>query len=182
MKIELSTVTKIRLTELDRLDPITVILEDIAPRQGKIIIECYGESWSSYWGGMGQKNIAEFFCCCDKHYLSKNLSSINSEITDEGVICDWLRSEIISSRRHFSYTKERARELWDDVEFYVENNANCLHTEQCNDLLLEIIGDDWWHDLPTKTNPEYEYLCRIIDAVQNGIGIFLKENNSSTNH
>ncbi len=52
MKIETSTVTKLTITEVARLDPITVILEDIEPRKGKIIIECYGKSWSSYWGGL----------------------------------------------------------------------------------------------------------------------------------
>lgn len=41
MKISVSQVTKLTLTELDRLYPVTVILEDMGPRQGKIIIECY---------------------------------------------------------------------------------------------------------------------------------------------
>ncbi len=45
MRIEQSTVTKLTLTEIDGLDPVTVILENHAPGKGKIIIECYGEVW-----------------------------------------------------------------------------------------------------------------------------------------
>jgi hypothetical protein len=53
MKIETSKVTKIRITDLIdsefKLDPITVILEDLGPSKGKILIECYGQSWAAYW-------------------------------------------------------------------------------------------------------------------------------------
>ena len=48
MKLETSTVTKLQLTELNNLDPISVILENYEPGKGKIIIECCGKSWSSF--------------------------------------------------------------------------------------------------------------------------------------
>lgn len=71
MKVQASNVQKMLITEVPGLDPVTVILEDIEPRKGKIIIECYSKSWSAYWGGMGDRNIAEFFCSCNDHYLAK---------------------------------------------------------------------------------------------------------------
>ena len=43
MKINITTVTKIHLTDLDRLDPVGVILEDLEPRKGKLTIDCYGK-------------------------------------------------------------------------------------------------------------------------------------------
>jgi len=42
MKIESTQVTKLVLTELVRLDPICVIVEDLGKSQGKITITCYG--------------------------------------------------------------------------------------------------------------------------------------------
>lgn len=55
------------------LDPIRVTLHDIGPGQGRITIESYGKAWSTYWGGMGNRTIKDFFCSCDSEYLTSNL-------------------------------------------------------------------------------------------------------------
>jgi len=34
------------------------------------------------------------------------------------------------------------------------------------DVFREVFGDDWYDNLPKKTNPDYLYLCRIIDTVK----------------
>lgn len=36
-----------------KLDPITVMIQDIAPGQGRITITCYDQSWTASWGAMG---------------------------------------------------------------------------------------------------------------------------------
>ncbi len=179
MKIETSQITKIALSELDGLDPITVILEDLAPRQGKINIECYGQAWSSYWGGMGDRTISQFFCDCDEHYLARNLSSINSHVTDYDAIEGMLRKAIedqiksvLKDRREEFTTEEDAREKYDELNDYLVLLPNIsdkfdLHASQ--DELQKILGEEWWHSIPEKTNPDYEYLCRIIKAVQSGL-------------
>ena len=86
MNTEISTVKRLKITDLInseyKLDPVTVFLEDYEPGKGKITIECYGKSWSAYWGGMSGDDVATFFCRCDQHYLAKNLSSISSSIPD----------------------------------------------------------------------------------------------------
>lgn len=56
-----------------RLDPIRVTLHDVSPGHGRIIIECYGKAWSSYWGGMGDLSIKDFFCSCGSDYLITKL-------------------------------------------------------------------------------------------------------------
>ena len=145
MKIEQSTVTKLYLTDLDRLDPVTVYLEDFLPGQGKITIECFGESWSSYWPAMGG-TIAQFFVSCDEHYLAKNLSRIDAEIYDLDAIRD------AANENHIECVRD---DPWNDLEF-----------------LTEMYGPDPadWHDsLPKMKNPGYEYLCRIIKTVQQGL-------------
>jgi hypothetical protein len=86
MEIESIEVTQIKLTKLKALDPIQVTLDDIEKGKGRIIITCYGSAWTSYWGGMSDRTISEFFCDCDEHYLANNLSSIKSTITDFNAI------------------------------------------------------------------------------------------------
>ena len=67
------TITRARLEQLTirtkSLDPIRVITEDIGPGQGSIAVTCYGRAWTTYWGGMGNKNVVAFFKTCDTHYL-----------------------------------------------------------------------------------------------------------------
>ena len=35
--------------------------------------------------------------------------------------------------------------------------------------MQKIFGDEWWYSLPTKPNPSYQYLLRIIDTVQSAL-------------
>jgi hypothetical protein len=146
MKIETSQVTKLKLTEMERLDPVSVITEDFGKGQGEINIECYGKVWSAYWGAMGDQNISEFFCICDEHYIAKNLSNIDSKVYDIDAIRATAEEKGIDCCRD---------DPWNDYEF-----------------LTSMYGHDpieWRDSLPKKTNHEYEYLCRIIKAVQTGL-------------
>lgn len=183
MKIERSQVTKLVITGAHRLDPITVFMEDIEPRKGKIVIECYGKSWSGYWGGMGDRTIAEFFCSCNCDYIARNISDAAADLTDADAIKDSARREIAILRRgrllpatgfrigRNDIDKEQARELWDRVEFAYFGDDGWGDSR----LMEEIFGDEWWCHLPTKPNPDYQYLRRIIDAVQDGLKMVANE-------
>lgn len=180
MKIEKSTVTKLVLSELERIDPITVILEDIALNRGKIIIECYGKSWSSYWGSMGG-DLAKFFTWCSADYLVGSLApQLNSSRYSGDALVTLARKTIISRRegwRHrnheFSWLdKEECRQLYDGTEEL--GGADTL--EQAinwhGDLLEKIFDTtEPWHYAASATepNPDYQYLCRIIKAVQQAL-------------
>jgi len=171
MRVELSTVKKLKLTELHspskfRLDPVTVILEDFGPGRGKIIIECFGESWSSFWPAMGQRDIATFFCRCDEHYIAKNLSGVRSDIPDYEALASKARKEVVSLRRDGDLEKCEARDLFDRCHKLEEVETQA----QIDGILMqEVFGDGWWYCIPDKPNPDYQYLCRIIKAVQAGI-------------
>ena len=58
------------------LDPITLVLQDLSPSQGRIIFGCYGQFWSGYWGAMGRElsgepsTVSQFFVSCDNDYLA----------------------------------------------------------------------------------------------------------------
>lgn len=179
MQIERSQVTKLVITGAYRLDPVTVYAEDIGPRQGKIVIECYGKSWSAYWGGMGERTIAEFFASCSPDYIADKMTDERADITDEEAIADGCRRHIIKLRRgqmmrswrgdgatyrlgRDEIRPEKARELWDEVECASFGNDGWGASK----LMQDIFGDEWWYSLPTKPNPNYQYLRRIIEAVQ----------------
>ena len=73
MEIVKSTVRRLEIFNLPRLDPIRVYLEDYDPGKGRITISCYDAAWVGYWGAMGSRTIAQFFIDNDAEYLSGNL-------------------------------------------------------------------------------------------------------------
>ena len=169
MKIQESTTRKLLITEVEALDPITVFLEDLEPRKGKITINCWDSSWSAYWGGMGSRTIAEFFCDCNNQYLIGNLSNVDSKINDYDSLDTWLRNEVIKLRKARDIDKEEAAELWEDIEMYCQNCEHWLKSESGSKLCHKIIGDDWWYSIPSIINPDYAYLSRIVDAVRDAL-------------
>lgn len=59
MKVQQSTIRKLTITEAPNLDPIDVMIDDIAPGKGRITIRCFTSAWTAYWGSMGCA-VAEF--------------------------------------------------------------------------------------------------------------------------
>jgi len=170
MQIEQSNVRKLKITDIYQskgLDPIHVFLEDFEPRKGKITISCYDKSWHSYWGGMGDRTIAEFFLSCDNGYLAKNLSSISSSINDYKALGEKIKKFYKDEydEGDFDATEvyeavESMGEESDEWDIWIRNDAK---------VMCEVFGEDWWYDIPTMENPKYKYLCRIIDAVKEAL-------------
>jgi len=167
MKVSKEVVQKIQIREVERLDPISVYLEDIGTGRGKITITCFGKSWTSYWGGMGNRTVSEFVRSCDNHYLAKNLSSIPSQVDDlSGLRTDMLKV-IIRKRKVLELNAEQAREHYDRVDDLRHYEPSEILTK--HDLLYDLYGEEWWYSIPKKPNPDYEYLCRIITAVKEAL-------------
>jgi hypothetical protein len=180
MKIERSKVEKLTITGAKALDPITVYAEDIGPHQGKITIECYGKSWSAYWGGCGDKGVAAFFRSCSDDYIANCLErGMEANIVDAESIKDGALRHVITLRRgqfiksyrvpgqlvrhgRNEITSDEARKLWEEID-YAEFGDDGWREPK---LLQKIFGDEWWYRLPTKPNPDYIYLCRIVRSVQ----------------
>jgi hypothetical protein len=183
MKVARSQATKIVVTDVPRLDPVTVFAEDLGPRQGKITIECYGKSWSAYWGGMGDRTIIEFFRSCSVDYIANKMTDERADITDADAIADGARRQIIRLRRGHvmtsfdrtrtfrigrdEITAAKARELWECVDIAHFGDDGWGESN----LMQEIFGDEWWYSLPTKPNPAYQYLSRVIGAVQDAFAL-----------
>jgi len=162
MKIVESNVRKLNISGIKHLDPISVFLEDFEPRKGKITISCYDKSWNSYWGGMGDSTIAEFFTSCGNDYLAKNLSSIRSSVTDY---------ESLGKKMIEHYGDDIDSELEDIIESMGEESGDWdAWLRNNNKTMEEVFGEEWWvYGIPIKPNPEYEYLCRILDTVKEAL-------------
>jgi len=161
MKIEKTIATKIQITDVYGLDPVSVYLEDFEPRKGKITISCWDKSWHSYWGGMGDRTISEFFLSCDNHYIAKNLSSIKSSINDYEALSEKIKAFYGDDIDYF--VLEELSELSGD------QNDGYNWTQTNHKVMNEVLGCDWFYDVPTMQNPKYKYLCSIIDTVKDAL-------------
>jgi len=146
MNITKSQVERVLLSKIKGLDPIAVFLIDHSKEQGSIIITCCGQAWTAFWAAMGKRNVADFVLSCDKYYLAGSLSSVSSTAIDYDRI---------------------GRKIGHDVEI---TTMAYFDAE-----LVDAYGPDWRMDIPTKPNHEYEYLCRIILAVQQGLVTVLQQ-------
>ena len=75
MKVEEFQIKKLRITEVDRLDPIEVFVDEMSSTAGKITINCYGESWTAFWPAMGERGLVNFFKAGNNEYLIGYLDS-----------------------------------------------------------------------------------------------------------
>ncbi|MFT6549977.1 MAG: hypothetical protein ACJA1I_000003 [Zhongshania marina] len=130
------------LTDLERLDPVTVYVTNYEPGRGKIVIECYGEAWTAFWGGMSGQSIQKFITDSHNDYVINKMVK-NTSQTD----FDEIEKQ----------AKERGYEICatNDVEIAMQARE-----------MSECFGSDWFMDLPTCSTPEYCYLSRILDAVK----------------
>lgn len=172
MKIESTQVRQLTISEAPGLDPIQVVVNNLggstdeSSGKGQISIACYGKAWTAYWGGMGKRTLEQFFLDCNVHYLANRLSA-DDKITEIDV--DKLKEvavrEIITRRREGDLDRDEARNLFDNLNFSsmdLRGGAIEYHA----DLLRRIFGDDWGTGLPIRSTSDYNYLCRIVEAVK----------------
>jgi hypothetical protein len=58
-----------RIYDAAKLDPILVVMQDLGPGVGRLLVECYGDAWSGYWGAMGERSIEQFVLSCSADYI-----------------------------------------------------------------------------------------------------------------
>lgn len=171
--VEVATahVTALRLTGLDNLDPITVYLDNPEPGRGQITIRCWDTSWTAGWRGLSSRRVEEFFVVQNDHYLAKNLSSLKAEVLASGEgLTRLLRVEFLRQRRARELDKGLARTLWEDAEGVEIGEGHCSDHK----LMVAAFGEEWFHDQPTMPNSDYLYLCRIIQAVREGLRKYIE--------
>ncbi len=163
MNITTSMVKKLKITGLENLDPITVIAENFGPGSGKIIIECFGESWSHYWSHMGEQYTLEtFFCKASDDYIAGKLCSGRTDEPDWDGMPERIRKEVIKMRREGELEKHQAREFFNDASSI--DHELSVHFN--SDLMSVVFGDDWMCCIPDKPTREYRYVTKIIPVVK----------------
>ena len=162
MDVQVSKIRKIR-GQPEGLDNITVFVEDPAPGKGKIIIECYGKSWSLFWPAMGDKKLGEFFQSCGNDYLIGCLApglSPDRSTDDPALIRKKLLKDL--ELNVGSLTALRVEELKDLVESTPDELI------EWDKLAALVYGEEWFlYPMPTEEDRDYSYLSRIVDGVKN---------------
>ncbi len=182
MQIEQTEIKKIVLKDLNALDPITLFIEDIKEGEGKIIIECYGQSWSYYWGGMGSQNLTDFFLSCNVSYLVNCLwdhSKESSENDFEGIVSK-VRKWVVELRREERIDKNNARALYDIDDWSEYAPQHTYDSWRCPELVdesefgsLYLLHDN---DIPQRSTQEYSYLTRIVESIRKAFDQLNQEN------
>ncbi|HAS6054690.1 TPA: hypothetical protein I7122_18325 [Vibrio vulnificus] len=181
MKIEKATVTKLYLSEIPKLDPVGVFLEDYQKGQGKITIECFGESWSHYWPAMGGRSLTEFFVSCNVDYLARKLSDVKPGIDDYEAFEIVATKEVLRKRRADELDADKAREIYDELKISsLDSDDGEWWCRENPEILEDLFGEEWWYSIPKKENPNFGYVCRIITAVQEGLKQYNAEQEEET--
>jgi hypothetical protein len=177
VKVEQKEVTKLVITDTEHVHysygAINVYLEDFGLvegkyHSGKILIECDGDSWAKYWFSMGC-GLIEFLSSTSVNYLTNKLvPSDECYEVDMDELTKELKQELFKQRREKDIDDYEARQLYEDIE-----SMDCVTTEQVfisgNDTCEKILGDEWYHDIPTKHSTTYNHVENIVKAVKDAI-------------
>lgn len=141
MKVEYSTVTKLRITGAAGLDPITAIMEDLGPGRGKLMLECFGDSWSHLWNAMGTETLREFIRTASCEYLASKLCRQPERVTD-----------------------------WETITQTIGCHVSC-EVDALNeaDQMRVHYGEDWRMELPTRMSNDWQYVRRIVEALKTAL-------------
>lgn len=172
MKITQSTIEQIVITDVERLDPVKVMIENIKPGVGNITITCFGKSWTSFWGSMSDRLIQEFFVDCNDSYLINCLNRGISSVldgTDNDANIEFVKGRICRLRRDGDISEREAREYWDEAEGCENVKMFCCDYSYRSPLLTLLGDEQWYAGWPTVPNPDYEYLKRIVQTVREAI-------------
>lgn len=130
------------LTEIKGIEPVTVYVTNYKLGQGKMVIECFGDSWAYYWGSMGEVILQNFVLSASNDYLA-------SKLVKETRQTDFDRIQSDAKKRGFDICAAN------DVEIAMQASE-----------MSECFGSDWYMDLPQCETSEYKYVCRILSAIK----------------
>lgn len=186
MDVSSSLVKKLVIQSPDRVtDPITVFLDDIRKSVGKITIECYGQAWSAWWDGMGDRCLAQFFIDAGNDYLISRLSDTPYEVDDYEtfylILSTALKEEfeLLAAARQLAPDDPsmgcreskllQYQDLLDDEDVHFSDEDGKEWCIENKAMINDLLDEDWFEDFPKMENHEYKYLCDIITVVKDGL-------------
>lgn len=143
MKVTKSLVESILVEDIPRLDPITIMVNNLGEGQAEVTIKCYDKSWTAYWGSMGG-TVEEFFSRTNVGYLvncfDRGIRS-DSDLKDtdamKEVFVKEIRSFILEKRREEYISKEEARAAWESVDEIDMVDIAPEHDHECFNWNIE---------------------------------------------
>jgi hypothetical protein len=169
MRLDKGVATKLLVSEVAGLDPITVFLDDMGQGRGRITISCYTKAWTAYWGAMGERTLAQFFMDASTEYLAENLQiGLSKKVFDPEYADTHAKRAVCVARRTGGLNANVARDLYDEVNDAYFADGVAPHS----DLFERIYGEQWWNHMADKPNPDYTYLTHIVETVQTALKTF----------
>ena len=176
MNIADTTIRSLKITGLERLDPVSVYIEGHVQGKGKLTVECFGKSWSAFWGAIGNKTVEEFILSSDICYLANSLWDHSKEQYEDDLrgVTQYVRKKIVERRREEFTDADTARAIYD-----IEDWEQCMpqhpydEFHKHNDLseyeFIDAHGILENYDIKQKQTSEYAYLNRIVSVVQDAL-------------
>jgi hypothetical protein len=73
MTVEPASLDSFVISGAHALDPILVALQDFGGGKGRIVVECYGQAWSAYWGAMSGQSLRAFIVGAEPDYIANRM-------------------------------------------------------------------------------------------------------------
>lgn len=162
-----STVLKLCIRPGPRQCPVNVFLEEYGAGKGKVTIDSDCDAWSYFWGNIADDSIRSFFMGAHPDYLVRKLKTgIEKRVLDDSAdaLIKHTRSVIIDCRLRGDLTRDRARYL-----FNLSAGITDGGVARQEGLMEELLGPEWYWDLPEKPNPDYWHLRSIVEVVQQAL-------------
>lgn len=146
MKVEKSDVLAFTISDVERLDPVRVMIENYEPGKGRITVTCFGKAWTGAWFAMGGDTVQEFIKRVSNDYLigyfDPQLQSTTDDDNDANL--EFVKGEIIKLRRQQEIDAEEARDMWVEAENAEDVKQSCCDCRIGNKL-PGLLGDDPWY-------------------------------------
>jgi len=73
MRTEQASVEALTVFQAPALDPILIVLQDFGGGRGRLLLECYGLAWSTWFGAYGDGTLKGFITSCGADYLANRM-------------------------------------------------------------------------------------------------------------
>ncbi|BCE02954.1 hypothetical protein [Marinicellulosiphila megalodicopiae] len=176
MNIVDTAIRSLKITGVERLDPVSVYIEGYVQGKGKLTVECFGKSWSAFWGAIGKKTVEEFILSSDICYLANSLWDHSKEQYEDDLtgVTQYVRKTIIERRREEFVCRDTARAIYDIEDWEYSMPQHPYDEFHKHDDLSEYQFIDAQsilenYNIEQKQTSEYAYLNRIVSVVQDAL-------------
>ncbi|EPE2648793.1 hypothetical protein ACSG7X_000483 [Vibrio fluvialis] len=175
MKVDVGTIVRLKITELENFDPISVYIEGNF-NYGKMTVEEFGQSWTGVWNAIGDDGIYSFVTTCGIDYLIDSMcGNLRHVIEDTDNYDAVIRKEVLNQRRKRYIDSDLARKLYNHRDWLEMRNPD--PERPLNRPPFEGIDHYEWDnicweniDIPLVPNPNYlrmyERFSIVVQAIK----------------